>query len=86
MADIDDEDGTMMKRGTWDSNIGGPAGGSTSTGVFDSGRSDASQHGTESGWNRHRAIGEPPCDECRLARNRVVRERRSAQKAKKAAV
>lgn len=61
--------------------IGGPNGGSTSTGTFDSGRRDSAQHGTEAGYWRHIKIGETPCDDCREERNRRVRMRRGSDSA-----
>ena len=35
--------------------------------------------GTESGYKRHRRLGEPDCPTCRLAANAIKRERKAAQ-------
>lgn len=34
-------------------------------------------HGTRSGYYAHRRLGQPPCDECRVAINEYIREYRS---------
>jgi hypothetical protein len=39
-----------------------------------------SEHGTEARHAKHIRAGEPPCEPCRLAKNRAWQERRSGQK------
>lgn len=43
-------------------------------------------HGTVSGWTKHRAMGERPCDSCRAARQEYDAPRRPSKRADRRAL